>query len=71
MIVTQDHGNHRSLCANLAAANCFTKDHIVDPDNMKLIEAADYFYIGVSWLNIYIDSENLAETLRDAFLHRI
>lgn len=49
MIVTQDpgHGHHRSLCANLAAANCFTKDHIMDPENMKLILGVDYIYIGV------------------------
>lgn len=41
-------GHHRSLCANLAAANCFTIDHINTPANRKLIENAEYFYISVS-----------------------
>ena len=41
-------GKHRSLCANLAAANCFTVDHILDPANAKIINMADYFYISVS-----------------------
>lgn len=41
-------GHHRSLCANLAAANCFTIDHIKKPENRKLIETAQYYYISVS-----------------------
>lgn len=40
-------GNDRSLCANLAAANLFTKEHIDTPENRKLIEAADCYYITV------------------------
>ncbi|CAH1795539.1 unnamed protein product [Owenia fusiformis] len=44
-VVITDNGKNRSLCANLAAANCFTKDHMDKPDNEKLIEAAEYYYI--------------------------
>ncbi|XP_045213366.2 uncharacterized protein LOC123564109 isoform X2 [Mercenaria mercenaria] len=37
-------GEDRSLCANLAAANCFTKDHLDNAANWELVEKADYFY---------------------------
>lgn len=38
-------GHHRSLCANLAAANHFTIDHIRTPENKKIFEAAKFVYI--------------------------
>ena len=41
-------GTHRSLCANLSAANNFTIDHIKKLENKKLIDSAEYFYISVS-----------------------
>lgn len=41
-------GTHRSLCANLAAANHFTIDHLADPVNKAVIENAQYYYISVS-----------------------
>lgn len=41
-------GTNRSLCANLAAANCFTVDHIRKPENKKYIENAQFYYISVS-----------------------
>lgn len=41
-------GTNRSLCANLAAANCFTIDHIRKPENKKLIESALCYYVSVS-----------------------
>lgn len=49
-------GTHRSLCANLAAANHFTEDHIQLEDNNKLMNLAEYFYISVSrkFKNVYI-----------------
>lgn len=47
-------GNHRSLCANLAAANCFTIDHIRKPENKKLIEKAQYYYVSVSIFYQYL-----------------
>lgn len=42
-------GNHRSLCANLAAANCFTTDHLAVEENQKLIETAQFYYVSVSF----------------------
>ena len=46
-VLLTGNGHDRSLCANLAAANCFTKDHIDTPENRKLIEAAECYYITV------------------------
>lgn len=40
-------GTHRSLCANLAAANKFTIDHLEQPANKALIDNAQYYYISV------------------------
>lgn len=45
-------GHHRSLCANLAAANCFTIDHINLPENRKYLESAEYFYISGFFLTV-------------------
>ena len=50
-VLLTNNGANRSLCANLAAANLFTKDHIEVPENRELIEKADYYYITVR-LNI-------------------
>lgn len=41
-------GKERSLCANLAAANCFSLSHIEKSENKQLITAAKYIYISVS-----------------------
>lgn len=38
-------GHHRSLCANLSAANTFTVDHVNLPENLLLIQNAKYFYV--------------------------
>ncbi|XP_064645293.1 uncharacterized protein LOC135498774 isoform X2 [Lineus longissimus] len=38
-------GADRSLCAYLAAANAFTKDHLEKSDNWAFVEKAAYFYI--------------------------
>lgn len=52
-------GKDRSLCANLAAANCFSPSHIEKPENKQLIETAKYIYISVSALRhsnqLYLD----------------
>ncbi|XP_067010590.2 uncharacterized protein Adk2 isoform X2 [Anabrus simplex] len=45
-------GTQRSLCANLAAANCFTIDHIRKPENKSLIEKAEYFYVSGFFLTV-------------------
>ncbi|XP_060082247.1 uncharacterized protein LOC132561576 isoform X2 [Ylistrum balloti] len=38
-------GTSRSLCANLAAANCFTEEHLDVEENWNLVEKAKYYYI--------------------------
>lgn len=39
----------RSLVANLAAANFYSKtDHLEKPENWKFVEKAEYIYISVS-----------------------
>jgi len=35
---------HRSLVANLAAANCFTENHLDNPANWAAVEAAKFIY---------------------------
>lgn len=49
-VLITNNGTQRSLCANLAAANHFTVDHIQLPENKKLIEAVDFVYVSVSIL---------------------
>lgn len=44
-------GNERSLCANLAAANCFSPLHIEELENKKLIDVAEYIYVSVCVYN--------------------
>lgn len=38
-------GTHRSLCANLGAANCFSIDHLTE--NQKFIDGAEFYYVSV------------------------
>lgn len=49
-------GSHRSLCANLAAANLFTTDHLDLPENQKLIQNAQYYYISGFFLTVCPES---------------
>jgi len=44
-VLVTENGKNRSLCAYLAAANCFTKDHLEVPENKGLMEGAKYYYI--------------------------
>lgn len=37
-------GSDRSLIANLAAANCFTEEHLDVPSNWNLVEKAQFYY---------------------------
>lgn len=46
--------NLRSLCAHLAAANCFTIDHLEKPENKALMEKAEFYYIAVSSCQILL-----------------
>jgi len=45
-------GKHRSLVANLAAANCYKFEHLNQPENWALVEKADYFYIAGFFLTV-------------------
>nr|XP_034191807.1 adenosine kinase 2-like isoform X3 [Osmia lignaria] len=45
-------GSERSLCANLAAANCFSLSHIEEPENKKFVEAAEYIYVSGFFLTV-------------------
>uniref|UniRef100_A0A2C9LLQ5 Adenosine kinase n=1 Tax=Biomphalaria glabrata TaxID=6526 RepID=A0A2C9LLQ5_BIOGL len=42
------NGRCRSLVANLAAANCFSEDHLDNPEIWAAVEAAKFIYFGVS-----------------------
>lgn len=54
-VLITNNGKYRSLCANLAAANCFLPSHIEEEDNKKLIHDAKFFYVSVSdYLNFVI-----------------
>jgi adenosine kinase len=44
-VLVSDEGRNRSLCAYLAAANHFSKSHLEIPENRKLMEHAQFFYI--------------------------
>jgi len=39
-------GHNRSMVTDLGAANCYKLDHLKSPDIWKLVEQAQYFYIG-------------------------
>ncbi|XP_024884466.1 adenosine kinase 2 isoform X1 [Temnothorax curvispinosus] len=49
-------GKERSLCANLAAANCFSPSHIEKPENKHLIDIAKYIYISGFFLTVSPES---------------
>lgn len=45
-------GTHRSLCANLGAANNFTIDHINKPEVDSYLQKAEFFYISGFFLTV-------------------
>lgn len=49
-------GTQRSLCANLAAANSFTVDHLKSAENEKYLQNAEYFYISGFFLTVSLES---------------
>ncbi|XP_046991382.1 adenosine kinase isoform X1 [Schistocerca americana] len=55
-VLITSNGAERSLCANLAAANCFTIDHIRHPENRKLIDNALYYYVSGFFLTVSPES---------------
>lgn len=46
-VLITNKGANRSLVANLAAANHFKRTHFDQEVVKKIIDGADYFYIGV------------------------
>lgn len=46
------NGAERSMCANLAAANCFTIEHIRKPEIKTLVENAMYYYVSGFFLTV-------------------
>ncbi|XP_043484470.1 adenosine kinase 2-like isoform X2 [Leptopilina heterotoma] len=59
-------GKDRSLCANLAAANCFSPSHIAEPENKKLIEKAQFYYVSGFFLTV--SSESIQTVANHAFM---
>lgn len=55
-VLVTDSGKNRSLCAYLAAANCFTQEHLAKPEVRALMEKAKYFYIAGFPLTVSPDS---------------
>lgn len=51
-VVITDQGANRSLCANLSAANHFSKDHLDSPENQNIMHNAQYFYITSFFLTV-------------------
>lgn len=45
-------GKHRSLIADLAAANHFQQDHLLKEENFKYLEHAEFFYISGFFLTV-------------------
>lgn len=46
----------RSLVANLGAANCYKKDHLMQEENWALVERAQVVYIAGFFLTVSVDS---------------
>ncbi|KAF4531998.1 hypothetical protein B566_EDAN006543 [Ephemera danica] len=55
-VVVTNNGSHRTLCANLAAANCFTPDHLEKTENKACLENAKFFYISGFFLTVSPES---------------
>nr|XP_039273426.1 adenosine kinase 2-like isoform X1 [Styela clava] len=49
-------GHDRSLCANLAAANEYKKEHLDQKENWALVEKAKFYYIAGFFLTVSVDS---------------
>lgn len=64
-VLILDH--HRSLCANLAAANNFTIDHIRDSTNKKLIDSAQFYYVSGFFLTV--NPPSIIEVAKVALAH--
>ncbi|KAF2119946.1 Ribokinase-like protein [Lophiotrema nucula] len=47
-------GHNRSLCTDLAAANCYKLDHLKSPEIWKLVEEAKFYYVGGYHLTVCV-----------------
>lgn len=45
-------GKHRSLIADLGAANHFTVDHLMEEENLKIVQSAEFYYISGFFLTV-------------------
>ncbi|KAB7494602.1 Adenosine kinase 2, partial [Armadillidium nasatum] len=63
-VVVTKNGTCRSLVANLAAANHFSKSHLQIPENKEIINKAKYFYISGFFLTV--SPESILEVGRHA-----
>lgn len=45
-------GKHRSLIADLGAANHFTEDHLTESENQKILQGANFYYISGFFLTV-------------------
>lgn len=45
-------GRHRSLIADLAAANHFTGDHFNEKDNLEILNSAEFYYVSGFFLTV-------------------
>lgn len=50
--VVEERGDDRSLCANLGAANKYKIEHLLQPEQQKLIEQAQFYYIAGFFLTV-------------------
>ncbi|XP_049292600.1 uncharacterized protein LOC125768656 [Anopheles funestus] len=49
-------GTQRSLCANLAAANDFTPEHLQSPANQAYLKGAQFFYVSGFFFTVSFES---------------
>merc|ERR1711865_564104 len=49
-------GGERTLCANLAAANNYSMDHLDQPENWALVEQAKFYYMAGFFITVSPDS---------------
>ncbi|OCK80228.1 Ribokinase-like protein [Lepidopterella palustris CBS 459.81] len=47
-------GHNRSMCTDLAAANCYKLDHLKSPEIWKLVEQAKVYYVGGFHLTVCV-----------------
>nr|XP_024216062.1 adenosine kinase 2-like isoform X2 [Halyomorpha halys] len=55
-VLITSNGHNRSLVANLAAAECFTKDHLDDPEVSKIVANAEIYYSSGFFLTVSIET---------------